>query len=401
MEINNTPAITEIARAMNIKKYIEGKHKIKARKDFSFKGEKFETAKIVIQSIKSIIDFHASYICGVPNSLIGDAEQLKALQAVYKKGMYNKVNFQIARDIYTYGNAYEYIYQDNGIIKSKVFRPQNCYAIYDNGGKYERFVEKIVDGANDIEYITEYTPTEVIEYEGSNEIGRYNNPTGLPIHYTSGDLDDSGYFGLSIVDDLIPIIDEIEALLSKMTDSVNTLSLNPLGVSSGDRVDTSVDADVTGAVLNIESGGEFKWATAQLDNNAINTILTNLLSQFYTIAQVPSVVYGQSNIANVSEVSLKLLFNCADNLAKKTTYELLEGFNKRLEVISTLLGIDVTNIAITFNYNRPVDNSAIVSDIKEQVDLGIMSKDTAMMVSPYVVDIDREKELLTQDVVNN
>ncbi len=391
LKIDNVPAMHNMARVNKIRNYIEGSHKIGSRKDFVFKQEKFTTAKIILQSIKSIIDFHSSYICGNPVTLNGDKEQLMFLQAIYKKAFYNSIDYDIAKDLYTYGNAYEYVYRDaKGIIKSKVIRAEDGYPMYDNGGEYLYFVEKWIDVPNDIEYATVYTPTMVYEYVGGVQTAEYNNPTGLPIHYNSGDIDLSGYFGTSIVSDLIPIMDEIEQLLSKMSDSVTTLSLNPLGVSIGDRVDTSVDADVTGAVLNVEGGGDYKWTTAELDTPAITKILDNLLAQFYTIAQVPSILYGQSNIANVSEVSLKLLFNCADNLAKRTAFQLLRGMYQRLEYIGKLAKENFSDIDIAFNYNRPIDNSSLIKDIEIQMDLGIMSKETAMRVSPYIEDIDKE-----------
>ena len=214
-------------------------------------------------------------------------------------------------------------------------------------------------------------------------------------------MDRSGFFGVALTSDLIPIMNEIEALLSKMTDSVNTLSLNPLGVSIGDKVDCSIDTDVTGAVLNIEAGGDFKWATATLDTAAISEILKNLFSQFYVVAQVPSVLYGQSNIANISQVSLELMFNGADNLSKKTAFSLQEGFIKRSEYIGKLMGLNLINLTYSFNYNRPTDNSRLVDDIKKQIEMGIMSVETGMRISPYVVDVEEEKKLVKNVGQNN
>lgn len=259
------------------------------------------------------------------------------------------------------------------------------------------FIEQWRDVVTNEEHSIVYTPDEVTEFNGNIPVASYNNTTGLPIHYTSGNMDRSGYFGVALTSDLIPIMNEIEALLSKMSDSVNTLSLNPLGISMGDRVDSAVDTDITGAILNIESGGDFKWATATLDNNAITTILNNLINQFYVIAQVPSVLYGQSNVANVSEVSLKLLFNGADNLSKKTAFSMVEGFNMRSEYISKLMGVDMSSVEFSFNYNRPIDNSSLISDIQKQMDSGIMSKETAMRVSPYIIDVEEEKKLLLKN----
>lgn len=393
MNIDNTPALHNIAVANRIKNYVEGQHKVLQRKDFVFKNEKFTTAKIVLQSIKSVVDFHSSYICGNPITINGDKPEVKMLNTIYKKGLYNKTDYDIAKNIYTYGNAYEYVCKDkNGIVRSKIIRAEDSFPIYDDSGEYVSFIEKWIDTVDNTEHDIVYLPDEVIEYKGNIEIARYRNTTGLPIHYTSGNMDTSGFFGVSVVSDLMPIMDEIEALLSKMSDSVGALSLNPLGVSIGDKVQSNVDTDVTGAVLNIEAGGDFKWATAELDTPAISKILDNMLSQFYTIAQVPSVLYGQSNISNVSEVSLKLLFNCADNMAKRTAFNMQDGFDKRLYYISKLMGMNFDSIEISFNYNRPIDNSSLISDIQKQIEMGIMSKETAMKISPYINDVEKESK---------
>ncbi len=387
--IDNTMALNNIAKVNRIKNYIEGKHKVLERKDFKYKVEEFKTAKIVLQSIKPIVQFHTSYICGNPVSLTGDKEVTAMLSSVYKKGHYNKVDYAIAKALYEYGNAYEYVYRDRGLIKSKVFDSADSYPIYENG-EYVRFVEYWTDLQTSIEHKVVYSNDKVEVYENGEMVDEYNNTTGLPIHYKSGWIDNTGYFGTGLVTDLMPIMDEIEALLSKMSDSVTTLSMNPIGVSVADRVDSSVNSDVTGAVLNIESGGDFKWANATLDYNSIKLILDSLLNQFYTIASVPASLYGQSNIANVSEVSLKLLFNTTDNYAKMMSLELLEGMYKRLEYISKLMGVDVSSVDISFNYNRPVSNSEMVDDLEKLYGMGCISKESVIRVSPYTNDVDYE-----------
>ena len=400
MNIDNMPALHNIVQVKAIKNYMEGQHNVLQRQDFVFKNQTFKTAKIVLQSIKPFLDFHSSYVCGNPVTISGEIGQVKAINAIYKKGAYNKIDYDIAKNLYTYGNAYEYVYRDKkGVIRSKLIRAEDGYPIYDSYGEYVEFIEQWTDLVTNVEHTIVYTPNEVIELDGGIPINTYNNTTGLPIHYTSGNMDRSGLFGVGLTTDLIPIMNEIEALLSKMMDSVSTLSLNPLGVSIGDRVDSSVNTDVTGAVLNIESGGDFKWATATLDNQAITTIMNNLLNQFYVVAQVPSILYGQSNVANVSEVSLELLFNSAGNLSKKTSFGLLEGFYKRIEYISKLMGITLGDISFNFNYNRPTDNTAVVDDIIKQVNAGIMSKETAMRVSPYVIDVEEESKLINNNTI--
>lgn len=55
--------------------------------------------------------------------------------------------------------------------------------------------------------------------------------------------------------------------------------------------------DMVGAVLNIEEGGSFSWANAQMDRESIKLELDYVIQQFYAIACVPASIMGQSNVA--------------------------------------------------------------------------------------------------------
>jgi hypothetical protein len=193
-------------------------------------------------------------------------------------------------------------------------------------------------------------------------------------------------------------MNEIEQLLSKMSDSVTSLSLNPMGVTSGQRLNESVDTAITGANINLDDGGNFEWATANLDYQSIKLILDSLIQQYFIIAQVPSALFGQGNIANVSETSLLMLYNQSDSLAKRVSFGLLDGFYKRLSYMSKMLGLDVTGVEISFNENRPVDNKSKMEGLKLQYDMGAISKESIVMNSPYTVNVDREMELLGNEI---
>ena len=391
---NNRMALRAISNACKISNYLNGRHNVLSRKDFEFGGNTFQTAKIVLQSIKSIVDYHSSFICGNQVSITGNQEIVSLLQAVYKKGHYNKTDFDVVKNIITYGNAYEYVYKDNnGIIKSKVLNNKECSPIYEDG-EYIGFSEKWKNNELETEHELYYTADEVKEYRNGVLVDEYNNPTGLPIHYTSGNLDESNFFGLGIIDDLIPIMDQIEELLSKMSDSVTTLSLNPLGVSIGDRVDASIDKDITGATIFVESGGDFRWNTANLDTNAIKLLLDNLINQYFTIACVPSTLYGQGNIANVSETSLQILYSNTESLAKRISLNMLEGVYQRLEYISKLLGTDITGANVNFNFDKPIDYNNLMNNMKLLWEMNAISRQSIIRNSPYTSDVGQELILL-------
>ena len=410
-EIRAIPGTMEAAyvngQAVEIKRYLDGRHRVLNRKDFTFKGETLRTSKILLQTIKSIIDFHASYLVGNPATLTGDGEAVRLFNAIYDKASYPLTDYRIVSDLVTYGNSYEYVYRDRrGVIQSKVFDPLDSYPVYDEKGEYTAFLEYWHDLPSGNEFYNLYEPDTVTEYSTTAtgrllETGRHRNLTGLPIHYVSGVQSPYNTYGVGVVADLIPIVDELEALLSKTSDAVTTLSLNPLGVSSGQRIDSRIDKDITGVILNLEDGGQFAYASAEIDHNTVQMLINQLINQLYTVAQVPSVVFN-GNVSNVSEVSLKLLFTQLDNKAKRQAAYLKEGFYRRWEAMRKLCREKLTDkqfdsLDVSFNFNMPVDNSAILADLLAQHEAGALSKKSLIELSPYSANADAEMEQLNRE----
>lgn len=407
MTINELQAIPQTqealyinAQAVKIKRYLDGRHDVLNRKDFTFKEQTFHTAKILLQVIKSIVDFHCSYLVGNPVTLTGDAQAVSLFNGIYDRANYTLTDYQIVNDLVCYGNAYEYVYlDDGGIIKSKVFDPLDSFPVYTDRGEYVAFLEHWRDAITGNEFYNLFEPDTVTEYSTETtgtlkECSSYKNLTGLPIHYTSGVKGPYSSFGEGVVADLIPIVDELEALLSKASDAVTTLSLNPLGVSAGQRIDSQIDRNITGVILNLEDGGQFTYATATVDYNTVSLIMNQLINQLYSVAQVPSVVFN-GNVSNVSEVSLKLLFTQLDNKAKRQAAFLRDGFYKRWDAMRRLFNTELTeeqynSLDVSFNFNTPTDSSATLSDLLKQYEAGAMSKKTLIELSPYTTNAEAE-----------
>ena len=392
-----------VGNVLNIKEYFLRYHKVLHRPNFKFKNETYTTAKIILQTLKSIINFHASYVLGNPISISGSPDVVKAYNKVYKYGRFNTKDYQIAQDLAKYGNAFEYDYMDNnGNIQCHIIANEDAYPIYDDAENYIAFVEYWKDADTGTAHYYVYYPNRVDIYRDSVLQESRSNLTGLPIHYASLDKTAYNFFGDAPMNDLIPIMDKIENLLSKLDDAITTLSMNPLGVCAGQVTDSSVSKDMCGETLVFEAGGNFKYATATLDYNSIKLELDNLIQQLYTIACVPSAVVGQSNIANVSEISLKLLFSQSDNKAKKMTKVLKDGFLQRFMYFRKLLALqnktfsddDFDEVDITFNYNRPVDTQSMMNELKTQYDMGAISKQTVVDLSPYTTNTALELQRL-------
>ena len=148
MDIQAILGVSQTAEAMymqaqylRVRDFLAGRHKVLQRKDFTFKDETFETAKIILQSVPAVVDFHASYICGNPVTLTGESAAVKTLQRCYNRANYALIDYKIADDLVKYGNAFEYVYKAENRVYSKVFDPLDSFPVYDDKGIYRAFVE--------------------------------------------------------------------------------------------------------------------------------------------------------------------------------------------------------------------------------------------------------------------
>ena len=412
-EIRKTEHMQRINMVSDIDSYLLREHKVLQRPNFNFKDKEFQTAKIILQTVKTIINFHTSYTVGNPISFTGDKELVELIERVYRKGQFTKQDYEITTQLLKYGNAWEYIYLQDNKIKSKVFINDECYPCYDDKGNYYAFIEYWRDKDSGAEYHTIYYPDKVESYVDNKLADTHKNLTGLPIHYKS--MVPSAYtqFGEPFINDLIPIIDQVENLLSKLDDAVTTLSLNPMGVLTGiSTVDEMIDSNMVGACVQLAEG-DFKYATVTMDHANIKQELDSLLMQFYGIACVPASVLGQSNVANVSEVSLSMLFNSTDNVARQNMFALKEGFAVRWEYMRKLLALQGTHIKdelfdtldCSFNVNRPVDTESAMKEMKMQYEMGAISRQTIIENSKHTpntaLELDRikaEESESTEDV---
>ena len=135
--------------------------------------------------------------------------------------------------------------------------------------------------------------------------------------------------------------------------------------------------------------------------------MENLIQQFYAVACIPASMYGQSNISNVSEVSLKYLFSQTDNKAQKTIQSLTDGMFQRFEYFRKLQELRSVHkkytdeafdsLNIDFNLSRPVDTNSLMSDLKVQQEMGAISKRTIIQQSPYTTDVELELERINAE----
>ena len=391
-----------INRCYNNAQYLKGAHKVMNREDMWYKGATYNVKKTLINYVKTVLRFHDSYLLGKPVSYSGDENTVKTINDIVRLGGYDSIDYEILDRVLKFGDAFEVIYQEGGVIKSKILDCRDGYPIYYNG-EYLGFIEHWTDAWTGIAYYNVYYPNYTENWcNDGGELHIYDsaiNVCGLPIHWHN--FNDEDYnFGRDLLSDLIPIMDDIEDAMAKLGDAVYTLSMNPIPVATGQRIDSSIPADAVGYVLNLDIG-DFKYANCQMDYNTINLYLDEMKKWLSDVACFPSVFSSNGNIANVSEVSIRMLFHMASLLADENKKWLNRGYKERLSRISMILNMQglgtISNVDIIYNYNLPSAAAETIANMNVLKNMGAISTETIMEKSDLIASKDIEMKRIKKE----
>ncbi len=385
---------------INNRDYLAGKHKVLLRQDSQYKGKTLIVRKTILNYAKTVIRFHNTYLLGKPVQLsCKDENTANTFADIYRLGHYDTVDYQIIDRVNKFGDAYEAIYVDNGVIRSKVLDNACSYPVYDDIGEYISFIEHWTDAYTAITYWDVYYPNYVEHWnneDGVEHLVSTERSVGLPIHYHN--FNDEDYnFGLSMLADIKPIMDDLEDIMSKLGDAIYVNTLNPMPVAIGQRIESSIPADATGYVLNLDVG-DFKYANCNIDYNTIKLYLDNMKQFLNDVASIPSVLGSNTSIANISEVSMQILLMMANLNADETKKWLNLGFKerfKRFQKILNMQGISVeSDVDVIYNVSMPVASTEMIANLKALQEMGAISRETIMEKSEIITDVDVEKKRL-------
>ena len=405
-EVNQGNHAQRISEVINNRDYLSGRHKVLLRQDSQYKGKQLIVNKTIINYAKTVIKFHNTYLLGKPVQLsCNDENTLKTFSDIYRLGQYSTVDYEIIDRVNKFGDAYEYIYVDNGVIKSKVLDDACSYPVYDDIGEYISFIEYWTDAYTNISFWNVYYPTYVEHWDnegGELRLVSTDKSVGLPIHYHN--FNDEDYTkGVALLNDIRPIMDALEDTMAKMSDSIYVNVLNPMPVAIGQRIESSIPSDAVGFVMNLDVG-DFKYANCSLDYNSIKLYLDNMKQFLNDVACMPSVLGSSTNIANISEVSMQILLMMANVYADENKKWLNIGFKERFDMFKKILdmqGIKVDgDVEVIYNVSMPVASTEMIANLKALQEMGAISKETIMEKTEYVSDVDVEKKRLEGENVS-
>ncbi|MFP3356748.1 phage portal protein [Planococcus sp. SIMBA_143] len=410
-EINTVANQQRLMNVESKKDYLMGNHKIKDLPSFMYNGKLVTPRKIVLQTAKTLLQFHAQFLLKNDVQLTGKEKMIEELNKVNKLGKYNAKNLKILSNLLKFGSCVEYVYVDKkGYINSKVIPADEGTPIYNHHNDLIAFVQSYVfDG---ISYYTLYEEDVVKEFnnEGGEMklTGQYANLSGLPIHYHTHN-EYSEIEGYSVLDDFIGILDNMELLLSKTTDATYT-HFQGIPVITGQRLTTGgIPKDIIGGGLVLDDGSTFDFKSNDLDIKAFESLYNQLNQSLLDVSATPAVSMNKSDISNLSEVSIRLLFSLAEVKASENEGYMREGMMERYDKVRKLLSYrgvtisddDYASLDLLFKYNQPSNESERIKDLKELRAMNAISMESMLEHSPYTTDTMQEMERIKAEEDSN
>lgn len=401
-ECKRTYHTNRIENMLDIKEYLSGTHAILNRPDETWNGKILKVRKIILQYAKVILAFETSFLLSNPVTLTSeDKETLTAFKNVYTKNKYNMTDFKLLDKMCKYGQVYEYLYIDAGQIKSKIILPEDSYPVYDNTGAIIAFIEfYVVDGTS---YYIIYENDVVRSYNdnGGNGLKQTDecvNLSGLPVVYKTMNEEDETQ-GRSSLEDIISVLDSMEDLISKYTDSFYKY-LNPLPVITGTKLNIgangegSISPNVVGNTLQLDDNSTFDLVTGKMDHQSLKELYSILKQSLLDCSMTPGISMNSQSISNLSEVSIKMLFYMAEVKGIMNSMALKEGFIDRWDKIKKLLSLLNINVSgeidCTFEMSIPENEKEIIENLKALREINSISLETLLSRSPYIYDVQTE-----------
>ncbi|MDE8562747.1 phage portal protein [Anoxybacillus rupiensis] len=398
-EVQSVSAQQRIMNVLNLKDYLDGKHKILQKPNEKFAGKEYVPRKIVLNHALTLLNFQTSFLLQNPVTITGKERIVKEYQKVNRQGKYDRLNYKILDKMLKYGQVYEYVYMDKNTIKSKLIDASEGYPIYNHDNEMIAFIQAyMVDG---IDYYIIYSDDVVETYNNKGGqlrlTGRYANLSGLPIVYkTMNEINENE--GKSELENWISILDNLEDLISKATDGYYKY-ITGVPVTTGQVLKgEGLPVDIVGAGLNLDDGATFEFVSNKFDSNAFDTLYETLLNALYTVAHLPAIAVGRTDISNVSTEAVKILYQMAMMKGSQNEQYMREGIEQRFEKIRRLLaykGVTFTDeefdsLGLVFSYALPSSDKEAIENMKALREMKGISLETLLEHNPYVNDVQNE-----------
>lgn len=394
----------------NIKYYLDG-HRKNDNQLINIDGRMVEPTRIKLNFAKVLLDYVVSFLLKNPITLICDDENtLKQMQDVYKKSKMKREDIKIYKEMKVAGQAFQYLFFDeNDNIQSKVLLSENSYPVVTDTGNYVAFIYHYMTSKM-IEYYTVYYPDRVEEWntiDGKCKlISTSINYSGLPIPFRNP-KETNIYEGKSDVEDWKSIIDNMEKLTSKYQDALYKF-ITGIPVMTGSKMritkdgQGAIDPRIVGYYLGLEDGSTFDFKQNKTDYQSMELMYKTLFSDLLISSCIPAVSMNAQDVSNLSETSIRMMYQLIILKCAMDSMNLLDGFYIRWEQIKRMLSLKGiqnldSDVECEFTMEIPQNAAEVINNLQTLRDMNGISFDTMLAKNPYVADVVGEKQKIEQE----
>jgi SPP1 family phage portal protein len=192
----------------------------------------------------------------------------------------------------------------------------------------------------------------------------------------------------------------LERVLSDFGDTIK-YHADPILVAFGQKLPDLPSR--TGKILNFEKGADVKYLTWNQNVDAIEYYVKQLKELIFELTMTPKILINPATVSNLSGVALRIMYSPASIKANAKELALMAGMRKRYELLAkyfelkTGREIDVNELEINFARTVPTNESELINNVLMMYSAGLISKETALQLAPYVEDPKAELEKMNEE----
>ncbi len=374
---------------------------------------------INVNMAKYIVDVSTGYTFGVPVTYStkdeGTKNVLDKLQYINKNCNAGEVDFQQGGDMATFGVSYQLIMAREGsepIEDRVIFKrldPLNTFYVVDNTVLQNPlcavYFWDYLENKNSKRRVYVYTDTDLYIFDGSDYALNLasqepHNMGAIPIIQCPNNDDAFSDFKC-----VTGILDSLSLAISNNTDNLQSIANAILAASGGKLGEEQIELINKFKVANLPEGATMEWVIKNLNPQAEQQHIDNLLEFLFKISQVPD-LSDEAFGGNQSGVAMRFKLWGLDQLWATKTTKYKKSIFERFKILLHLLQYQfksnvamLDNIEVTFSKNLPQDNSEVYQMVAALK--GVISDRTLLSNIPLVEDVDAELEELDTQAQKN
>ena len=400
----------EFPRLLKLEQYYNAQNEILNR---LMKDETKPNNKIANPYASYITDTLTGYFMGEPVSYnCLEDKILEELNMIFEYNDEADENVEIARACSIYGVAYELLYVDeDAAVRFKRLDSKECIPIFDDTIENELlyliryYPDKDIVENKTFTWIEVISDTSTIRYKanesGANmtQVEEIPHYFGLvPVAIYKNNEEETGDF-----EKVISLIDAYDKLES---DSLNDfeyfcdayLALIGFTADSDD-----VKAMKENRVLLLDKDTDAKWLIKDEQDSTIENMKIRIDKDIHKFSKCPN-LSDEDFAANASGVAIKYKMVGTENLISVKERKFKKGLQRRLELISIVQGIKLSEfdwraIDIIFTRNLPTNDVEIANMVNTLSN--IVSTETLLAQLPFVENVQDEMKRIEQDKESN